>query len=167
MTSESIEVSEDVLRKAVREAFTMPTKLLVLVLLAVRGEMHGYEILKELENLSGGLWRPSHSYVYNVLSKMVEEGLLEAREEYRGKVRRVKYVVTEKGFQYLAAINDLVLDMLYRVVQYHEILRDKLRELKIRKPAREILEEHAKMIRDIIDRLSRYLEKVEKELEKL
>ncbi len=75
----------------------MPLKNLILVIVGLKGEAHGYEILKELEKLAIGLWKPSHSNLYTILGKMVEEGLLEPREEYRGKVRRVKYSLTDRG----------------------------------------------------------------------
>ncbi|WP_237268644.1 PadR family transcriptional regulator [Thermococcus celer] len=109
----------------------MPLKNLILVIVGLKGEAHGYEILKELEKLAIGLWKPSHSNLYTILGKMVEEGLLEPREEYRGKVRRVKYSLTDRGWNYLRTSNDLALRILYTSIRYHEALKRKLEEMNL------------------------------------
>ncbi|ASI98828.1 PadR family transcriptional regulator [Thermococcus celer Vu 13 = JCM 8558] len=111
--------------------FTVPLKNLILVIVGLKGEAHGYEILKELEKLAIGLWKPSHSNLYTILGKMVEEGLLEPREEYRGKVRRVKYSLTDRGWNYLRTSNDLALRILYTSIRYHEALKRKLEEMNL------------------------------------
>ncbi len=121
-------MSRDVERRIIKGLFTVPIKNLILVIVGLRGEAHGYEILKELEKLAAGLWKPSHGNLYTLLGKMVEEGLLEPREDYRGKVRRIKYSLTPKGLEYVRTSNDLALKSLYMAVQYHEMLKAKLRE---------------------------------------
>lgn len=47
----------------------------VLRLLAER-PMHGYEIITELENRTGGVWRPSPGSVYPTLQMLEDEGLI-------------------------------------------------------------------------------------------
>jgi DNA-binding PadR family transcriptional regulator len=47
----------------------------VLVLLAER-PMHGYEIMQELAQRTGGGWRPSQGTVYPALSSLKQEGLI-------------------------------------------------------------------------------------------
>ena len=116
----------DVERRIIKGLFTVPLKDIILVIVGLKGEAHGYEILKELEKLAIGLWKPSHSNLYTILNKMVEEGLLEPREEYRGRVRRVKYRLTPKGIEYLKTSNDLALRVLYTAANYHEALKKKL-----------------------------------------
>lgn len=54
---------------------------------------HGYEIIRRLEERSGGVWRPSAGSVYPTLQLLEEEGLL-ASEEADGK--RV-YRLTDSG----------------------------------------------------------------------
>lgn len=54
---------------------------------------HGYSIMNELAERSGGLWRPSPGSVYPVLQQLQDEGLVTA-EEAEG--RRV-YSLTEAG----------------------------------------------------------------------
>ena len=64
----------------------------ILALLADQ-EMHGYQIIHELEARSGGLWRPSPGSVYPTLQLLEDEGLV-ASEERDGK--RV-YSLTDEG----------------------------------------------------------------------
>ncbi len=153
------------LRKSiVKEVFTTPGKNLILVILAVKGEMHGYELLKEIENITMGLWRPSHGHLYTLLNKMVEEGLLKAKEEFRGRIRRVKYTLTKKGLERLAIANEVLLRILYNIVRTHELLRVKLKEMmETQQPqmSKEVIEDYLsllKQIRDILDDRISYLE---------
>ncbi len=154
-------------RKIVREMFTTPGKIMILTLLAVKGEMHGYEIMKEIERISLGLWKPSHSNLYTLLNKIVEEGLLEAREEFRGRVRRVKYSLTKKGIETLAIANDMTLRILYTIVRYHEMLRKKLKKMQASvKPrrSREAAEEYLQLLKQIKEILEEKIEQLEREL---
>jgi len=49
------------------------------VLLAlVEGPAHGYEVMRRLEERSGGLWRPSPGSVYPTLQMLEDEGLVRA-----------------------------------------------------------------------------------------
>jgi DNA-binding PadR family transcriptional regulator len=69
-------------------------------ILALLGEkpMHGYEMIQELEERSGGRWRPSAGSIYPTLQLMEDEGLVRA-EEVDGK--RV-FDLTEAGRERLA-----------------------------------------------------------------
>lgn len=64
----------------------------VLVLLAEQ-PMHGYQIIREIEERSGGSWKPSAGSVYPTLQLLADEGLVTA-EESNG---RKTYVMTEAG----------------------------------------------------------------------
>ncbi len=55
--------------------------------------MHGYELITELEERSGGRWRPSAGSIYPALSRMEQHGLI-ASEEVDGKRR---FTLTEEG----------------------------------------------------------------------
>jgi DNA-binding PadR family transcriptional regulator len=46
--------------------------------------MHGYEMIKEIEERSGGYWRPSAGSIYPTLQLLEEQGLI-AGEETGGK----------------------------------------------------------------------------------
>src|SRR6478736_4656246 len=57
----------------------------ILALLAEQ-PMHGYEMIKEIEERSGGYWRPSAGSIYPTLQLIEEEGLITG-EESDGKRR--------------------------------------------------------------------------------
>jgi DNA-binding PadR family transcriptional regulator len=55
--------------------------------------MHGYEMIQELEERTGGVWRPSPGAVYPALQLLEDQGLVTA-DETEGKRR---YQLTEAG----------------------------------------------------------------------
>jgi len=55
--------------------------------------MHGYQVIQQLEHLSGGRWRPSAGSVYPTLQQLEDEGLV-GSQELDG--RRV-YTLTKAG----------------------------------------------------------------------
>ena len=63
--------------------------------LALLGEqpMHGYQIIHEIEERSGGSWKPSAGSVYPTLQMLADEGLISA-EESGGKKT---YSLTDSG----------------------------------------------------------------------
>lgn len=64
----------------------------VLALLAEK-PMHGYQIIQEIEERSGGVWKPSPGSVYPTLQLLADEGLI-AVEESNG---RKTYSLTAEG----------------------------------------------------------------------
>jgi DNA-binding PadR family transcriptional regulator len=64
----------------------------ILALLAER-PMHGYEMIQELENRTGGVWRPSPGSVYPTLQLLEDENLI-AGEEVEGRKR---FALTDAG----------------------------------------------------------------------
>jgi DNA-binding PadR family transcriptional regulator len=61
------------------------------------GPRNGYQIMSDIEERSGGAWRPSPGAVYPALSQLADEGLI-AGEESGG--RRL-YRLTEAGREYV------------------------------------------------------------------
>jgi DNA-binding PadR family transcriptional regulator len=57
------------------------------------GPMHGYQIMQRIQELSGGVWRPSPGSVYPTLQEFEDRDLVKS-EEVEGK--RV-YELTEAG----------------------------------------------------------------------
>jgi DNA-binding PadR family transcriptional regulator len=55
--------------------------------------MHGYQIIREIEDRSGGTWKPSAGSVYPTLQLLADEGLVEAQEQNGRKT----YSLTEAG----------------------------------------------------------------------
>lgn len=72
-----------------------------------RGETHGFEILKRLEEQGCGLLRLKEGTVYPVLYRLEKLGLVTARWEAehssRRGPRRRNYKLTSKGKRHLAA----------------------------------------------------------------
>jgi DNA-binding PadR family transcriptional regulator len=64
----------------------------VLALLA-EAPMHGYQIIHEIEERSGGTWKPSPGSVYPTLQLLADEGLIEATESNGRKT----YSLTPEG----------------------------------------------------------------------
>jgi len=64
----------------------------VLALLAEK-PMHGYQIIHEIEERSGGAWKPSPGSVYPTLQLLADEGFISA-EESNG---RKTYSLTDEG----------------------------------------------------------------------
>jgi DNA-binding PadR family transcriptional regulator len=72
-----------------------PAMFHVLVALA-DGDTHGYAILKEVEELTGGKVRLSTGTLYGIIKRLLAEGLI--REiEAAGDERRRSYVLTPFG----------------------------------------------------------------------
>jgi DNA-binding PadR family transcriptional regulator len=57
--------------------------------------MHGYEMIQEISERSGGCWRPSPGSVYPTLQMLADEGLVTAEQE-GGSGKRL-YSLTEAG----------------------------------------------------------------------
>lgn len=57
------------------------------------GPAHGYELMRRLEERSGGEWRPSAGSVYPTLQQLEDEGLVQGRDEDGRKV----YDLTDQG----------------------------------------------------------------------
>lgn len=63
---------------------------------------YGYEILKEIESLSGGHWEPSYGSVYPILYKFEENGYAE-RLDVEDEPDRKYFELTDAGREELAA----------------------------------------------------------------
>jgi DNA-binding PadR family transcriptional regulator len=59
---------------------------------------NGYQIIQELRERSGGVWRPSPGSVYPALQQLEDEGLIRAEEMEGG---RKGFVLTDEGHSYM------------------------------------------------------------------
>jgi DNA-binding PadR family transcriptional regulator len=66
------------------------------------GPMHGYQIIQEITERSGGIWRPSPGSVYPTLSQLEDEGLVAGEKQEGKKV----YRLTDEGREHLGAIEE-------------------------------------------------------------
>jgi DNA-binding PadR family transcriptional regulator len=63
------------------------------VLLLESGEKHGYQLIKDIERITGK--KPSTSHIYPFLDKLTEEGVAEVEE--KGDRGKKVYHLTEEG----------------------------------------------------------------------
>jgi DNA-binding PadR family transcriptional regulator len=59
--------------------------------------MHGYQLIQEIEERSGGVWQPSPGSVYPVLQQLEDEGLVRIEQTEGRKVANL----TEAGRTYI------------------------------------------------------------------
>lgn len=71
----------------------------ILTLLAEE-PMHGYQIIHEIEERSGGAWKPSPGSVYPTLQMLADEGLILAKQA----AGRKTYTLTEDGSEEAASV---------------------------------------------------------------
>lgn len=69
------------------------------------GPAHGYEIIRRLEERSGGLWRPSAGSVYPMLQQLEDEELVTSETESQGGKR--VYQLTDTGREQASRATDL------------------------------------------------------------
>jgi DNA-binding PadR family transcriptional regulator len=71
----------------------------------LEGPAHGYEIIRRLEERSGGLWRPSAGSVYPMLQQLEDEELVTSETESQGGKR--VYQLTDSGREQASQATDL------------------------------------------------------------
>jgi DNA-binding PadR family transcriptional regulator len=69
-----------------------------ILLLLEEEPRNGYQLMEEIENRSGGAWRPSPGSIYPALSQLEDEGLIRAEES----AGRRSFELTEEGRAYVA-----------------------------------------------------------------
>jgi DNA-binding PadR family transcriptional regulator len=92
MRSENAEESADWL-KEMRRGYL---RIVVLTLLS-RKPHHGYEIMKEIKERTGGFWRPTAGGIYPILQSLEESGYIEGEWDARQRRKRKTYHITETG----------------------------------------------------------------------
>lgn len=68
------------------------------LLLLDEGPRNGYQIMQDIEERSGGVWRPSPGSVYPALQQLEDEGLVRATETEGRK----QFELTDAGKEYVA-----------------------------------------------------------------
>jgi DNA-binding PadR family transcriptional regulator len=99
------EAREEALRKP-QEIYRESLRNLILRLLAEKPR-HGYDIIKRIEEITGGRWKPAAGTLYPLLEQMSDEGLIEVdRVESEGVKggKRVVYRLTERGWRELVSL---------------------------------------------------------------
>ena len=86
----------------------------VILRLISKCPMHGYEVMKALEEESRGYYRPSPGSVYPTLQMLEDEGYVTVEEQGGKKI----YSITEEGVAYLGDNEDVVDDVFDRVEHF-------------------------------------------------
>ena len=81
---------------------TMTDQALFILASLAAGELHGYAIAHETEELSDGMVRLSAGTLYGALARLCEQGLIaQTREEHVGGRKRRYYALTADGVRVL------------------------------------------------------------------
>ena len=152
--------------KLIRQFFSVPLRDMILWIIAAHGELHGYGIMKVFEDLTFGAWKPSPSTLYTLLDTMVNEGLLEKIEEYKGKMKRIKYRLTDKAWKIIALEIDFVAAMIENILYAIEKIRKMVKEKGI-KPLmdKDLIRERIRMLEKSKELISKRISALEKLLE--
>lgn len=80
--------------KEVNEAFNLSSfhagflKLAILKMVSQR-PLHGYALMKEIERMSGGTWRPSPGSIYPALQDLLRSGYIEQEADGRKRIYKI------------------------------------------------------------------------------
>jgi DNA-binding PadR family transcriptional regulator len=100
-------------------------KYVILKLLSKK-PMHGYEVMRALEEESGGCYSASPGSVYPTLQMLEDQGYVVCEEQEGKKV----YSITDAGREFLKQNGDLVEDILDRVSDFTDrFFRNEMRDL--------------------------------------
>lgn len=86
---------------------------LVLLKLIADEPRHGYDLIRQIEELTGGAYAPSPGVVYPTLTLLDDMGLIEARPEGAKKL----FAVTEAGAAHLADNAEAVAALIDRLAE--------------------------------------------------
>jgi DNA-binding PadR family transcriptional regulator len=93
----SVNIGQQRMRRKQRKGFRLgDVRAAVLVLLAEQ-PMHGYQLIQEIAERSGGVWHPSPGSIYPVLQQLEDEGLVLIEQTEGRKVANL----TEAGRAYV------------------------------------------------------------------
>lgn len=64
--------------------------------------MHGYEMIRQIDERSGGRWKPSPGAVYPTLAQLADEGLVTSTEDSGKRV----FQLTDEGREFATGLSD-------------------------------------------------------------
>jgi DNA-binding PadR family transcriptional regulator len=89
----------------------------------------GYELLKEIEEKTEGIWVPSKGTLYPILKQLEEEKLITVGET--GKRSKTIFALTQNGEETLLTIRERKKESREKLLQFKNLLIDILGEEKI------------------------------------
>ena len=124
--------------------------------------MHGYQLMKQIEEDTNKAWVPSHSLLYNTLGTLEEQGFITSEKDFKGEVERTVYSITDEGKTHLnEQISQLaqVFSRMMQAASEHPLPRMPRIFLEYLEP-----EERRKFLIQIKNRLEVALKEVKKDL---
>jgi DNA-binding PadR family transcriptional regulator len=89
------EHEDKVAKKWLKESQKGYIRLALLILLSEK-PFHGYEMMKEVEDRTEGIWKPTPGGVYPILQSLEKAGYIEGKWDKK-KRKRKEYVITQAG----------------------------------------------------------------------
>ena len=152
-----------------RRMFDRGEMQLLLLKLIADQPRHGYDLIKAIEELTGGEYAPSPGVIYPTLQLMLDEGVIaELPDESSRKV----FTVTEQGREELAKEEQAVAELIERLTamgeerrsspnrQIHRAMENLRNALRFQRHAGETVDEMVEQIIDIIDEAARKIERL-------
>jgi DNA-binding PadR family transcriptional regulator len=135
-------------------------RIATLILLSKKPH-HGYEIMKEIKERTGGFWKPTAGGIYPILKSLKESGYIKGEWDAETRRRKRIYIITEAGKNVLkraiAKENQLAATMRSLFEEYMKSVLDVDMQfnqaLKIPLPLSELLRETDETGEDSIKRL--------------
>ena len=135
-------------------------RIATLILLSKKPD-HGYEIMKEIKERTGGLWKPTPGGMYPILKDLQELGYIQGEWDAETRRRKRIYKITKAGRavlkRALAKESQLAATMRNLFVEYVkgvlEVDTQPDLSLKIPRPLSELLRETGEEREDTIRRL--------------
>lgn len=97
-----------------RRRFDGDALRLILLKLLSEQPRHGYDLIKEIESLSGGAYVPSPGVVYPALTLLDDMGLI---EEQKAEGAKKQFAITEAGIQHLDENREQVEELMGRLAE--------------------------------------------------
>jgi DNA-binding PadR family transcriptional regulator len=85
-----------------------------------KGPRSGYDLLKEIREITRGAWTPSKGSLYPLLHQLEEEGLIAVHDT--GDRARTVYERTEKGAEMLRAIRERSRESHRKMILYKDLI---------------------------------------------
>ncbi|MDQ7820970.1 MAG: PadR family transcriptional regulator [Armatimonadota bacterium] len=140
-------------------------KVLILDLLKDR-PMHGYDIIRSLQEQFGGFYAPSPGAVYPTLQMLEDMGYVTSSQQDGKKV----YAITDEGRRFLTERQEAVEDIRSRFSHWwdwwgpaYREMWDLFHTLRSRGPWQRITPEKLRRIRDVMARARREIEAILRE----
>lgn len=92
--AEALETTEDKTKETIPRQYMPLTEVCFYVLMALREERHGYEIMQWVDSITGGALKLQGGTIYNSLSRLEHDELIELT---RADDRRKYYRITATG----------------------------------------------------------------------